>query len=303
MKILPLLQCLAVISAALPFTWGAPQEILPLYVLDEPLFDEPLEATPDSFDTNKIIGGAEATPHEFPFIVSLQSSLKGLNLFNPLCGGSIYNENYIITAAHCVSSDDLLIAFDVRVVAAEQDLDVVSGWEQVRFVKAITLHPDFNLTTFRNDIAMLELDSPLVFNDKISAIAVPSTEAPLYSRVTTAGWGKRGLFAATGTPVLHKATVNVFPNLFCSATTGLLTYPITDSMLCAGIYVPIFGAQGNCQGDSGGPLFSETKPPQLVGIVSWGVGCALLAFPQTYTRVSSFTGFIATVARSTTRSD
>ena len=48
-------------------------------------------------------------------------------------------------------------AFDVRVVAAEQDLDVVSGWEQVRFVKAITLHPDFNLTTFRNDIAMLEV--------------------------------------------------------------------------------------------------------------------------------------------------
>lgn len=42
-----------------------------------------------------------------------------------------------------------------------------------------------------------------------------------------------------------------------------------------------------CQGDSGGPavIFSETKEPTVVGIVSWGIGCALKKYPGVYSRV------------------
>merc|ERR1711973_284597 len=54
----------------------------------------------------RIVGGVETTANEFPFLVSLQRGSD--DSFTHLCGGTIYNSKFIITAAHCVFFNDII---------------------------------------------------------------------------------------------------------------------------------------------------------------------------------------------------
>ncbi len=58
---------------------------------------------------------------------------------------------------------------------------------------------------------------------------------------------------------------------------------ITKNMMCAGVNG---GGKDSCQGDSGGPLL-DRENGVLVGVVSWGTGCAVDGFPGVYARISS----------------
>ena len=123
------------------------------------------------------------------------------------CGGSIYNQNTIITAGHCCApfegnnfdnpyGDDLLWK-DTKIIAAE----LVYSWnttgllEQARSVKSHKIHPDYDISdpaTPVNDICLLELDSDLDFNGNVPAIELNTNEIILdpTSTCTLAGWGK-----------------------------------------------------------------------------------------------------------------
>lgn len=62
---------------------------------------------------------------------------------------------------------------------------------------------------------------------------------------------------------------------------------LTDRMWCAGVDA---GGKDSCQGDSGGPVVDASST--LVGLVSWGDGCARAGTPGVYARVGSFISFI-----------
>lgn len=132
-----------------------------------------------------IVGGVQAKPNELPYQVSLQA------YGNHICGGSIYNSEFILTgfslplelktvhtfviwstAAHCV---DTKRVSSLTVVAGEHSLASNDKTEQTRYIKAITIHPDykpeFNLA---NDIAVLELSSPLSLNNFVAPIKLPN---------------------------------------------------------------------------------------------------------------------------------
>jgi len=297
----------------------------------------------------QIVGGTEAIANEFPFQISLQEASGGG--WYHICGGSIYNSRFIVTAAHCLEG---AIASSLRIVAGDHDLFSLSGDEQSSIVKTINMHPEYDTANSDNDIAVLELESELVLNDKVAAITMGTTEPAAGTDVTVIGWG--ALESDGSSPdVLNKVTVQVKSNTDCAADYAVNGLDVTDNMICASVTE---GGKDSCQGDSGGPLFkaSSTKrvvknpvktwrpraeeptektwwllfPPapapapgpapspapapspspapapslalapasdfELVGVVSWGIGCALAEFPGVYARVSKYTAYIAGIA-------
>ena len=76
--------------------------------------------------------------------------------------------------------------------------------------------------------------------------------------------------------------VNYVPNAECEASYSEPSdpEPITDDMLCAAS-----PGKDACQGDSGGPLYDATEN-MLIGITSWGEGCAEPGYPGVKARVS-----------------
>ncbi|CAH2226694.1 jg25844, partial [Pararge aegeria aegeria] len=98
--------------------------------------------------------------------------------------------------------------------------------------------------------------------------------------------------------VLNEVQIYTVNHSVCEARYAYLQeitgdpYPISDNMLCAGLIDE--GGKDACQGDSGGPL---VRGNVLVGVVSWGWGCAQPVFPGVYTRVSAFTTWINSTVR------
>ena len=87
---------------------------------------------------------------------------------------------------------------------------------------------------------------------------------------------------------LQKVQVPFVPTEQCQSNYASSGYEITDGMICAGEK-----GKDSCQGDSGGPMISEGPEGKvLVGVVSWGIGCAREGYPGVYARVSNFADWI-----------
>ena len=88
----------------------------------------------------------------------------------------------------------------------------------------------------------------------------------------------------------HPVDVPVVDNDTCKDSYDPVNMPVFNTMLCAGYRT---GGHDACQGDSGGPIVvrsDRTGLPNLVGVVSWGRGCARYLFYGVYTRVSAYLG-------------
>jgi trypsin len=83
-----------------------------------------------------------------------------------------------------------------------------------------------------------------------------------------------------------KVTVPVVSRTTCRSQYG--TSAITDNMVCAGVST---GGKDSCSGDSGGPLVDASGT--LVGLVSWGSGCARAGYSGVYTRVGNYISWVA----------
>merc|ERR1712071_648096 len=120
----------AILLSLVACTLGAPSlPRLPLRVLLNG--DAPLEGS-----SVGIVGGQFMLPFELPFLVSVQ--FESFSGFSHGCGGSVYNKDFIVDAAHCFPGVD---PSQVRVVASEYLLSWNSGLEQIRSVKKINMHP------------------------------------------------------------------------------------------------------------------------------------------------------------------
>ncbi|KAM4696120.1 coagulation factor IX [Rhinophrynus dorsalis] len=242
------------------------------------------EIVPVTEDYNtRIVGGTNSLKGEFPWQVHLVNTF-GLGF----CGGSVINEKWIVTAAHCFLKEG-----EFTVVAGEHNTEASDGTEQNRKVARIILHPLYNATMnlYNNDIALLELEKPLELNDYVKPICIGSknftehllrTEA--YSMVT--GWGYVW-FRGRPAIVLQKLAVPYITRAICKKANRI---HFSVNMFCAGYADQ---AKDSCQGDSGGPHATAYKNVWfLTGITSWGDKCAKKGKYGVYTRLSRYTDWI-----------
>uniref|UniRef100_A0A672ZX50 Hepsin n=1 Tax=Sphaeramia orbicularis TaxID=375764 RepID=A0A672ZX50_9TELE len=172
-------------------------------------------------------------------------------------------------------------------------------------VKTIVYHSsylpfvDANIDDNSRDIAVLALTQPLTFNEYVQPVCLPAYGQRLVDGQmgTVTGWGNVGYYGHLA-DVLQEANVPIISDAVCNAP-DYYDNQITTSMFCAGYEK---GGTDACQGDSGGPFVAEdclskTIRYRLLGVVSWGTGCAMPKKPGVYTRVSRFLPWISTAMR------
>ncbi|XP_041959286.1 chymotrypsin-like protease CTRL-1 [Alosa sapidissima] len=230
---------------------------------------------------NKIVNGENAVSGSWPWQVSLQQS----NGFH-FCGGSLINQYWVLTAAHC------RVSASHRVVLGEHDRGSSAEPIQVKSIAKVISHPYYNSNNFNNDITLLKLSSPAQLTSRVSPVCMASSSAsfPAGMRCVTTGWGKTG---STSSPrILQQTALPLLSTAQCRQHWG--SNRITDAMICAGA-----SGVSSCQGDSGGPLVCESGGVwSQVGIVSWGTSNCNVRSPAVYARVSYLRSWIdQTVAR------
>ncbi|XP_030851876.1 uncharacterized protein LOC590372 isoform X3 [Strongylocentrotus purpuratus] len=252
------------------------------------LFDTNICGTRPAYapDQSRVVGGINARPGEFPWIGSLR--IEGLDFGGHLCGSTLINSQWVLTAAHCV------YYYVDRVVFGNAHLTDDSDNEVSVEMADIFVHPEYDPYFLLNDIALIRLAEPVTFSDYVrpACLAESSDELKDYRRCLVAGWGA----TQEGSPLtvsLKKAVVNLLHRDSCNSE---LSYNgnVTEEMICAGYEQ---GGIDTCQGDSGGPLTCEGDDGRwhLVGATSFGYGCARPLFPGVYTRISQFQPFITAV--------
>lgn len=223
-----------------------------------------------------IVGGQSATTAEHPWMVALTTASSQV----AYCGGALVAPDRVLTAAHCISGYS---PGSVRVIAGRTDLRTDEG--EQRLVRDVWVHPGYQSPTTGNDLAVLTLDRPVPY-----ATVPLETSRSAYQPGTPAtvlGWGytsERG----PSSPVLRSARVPLVSDDDCSAIFREFN---RETMVCAG---DPHGASDACYGDSGGPLVAEGR---LIGITSWGSGCARERTPGVFVRVASYTSDISTQLR------
>ncbi|XP_076582941.1 chymotrypsin-like elastase family member 3B [Chaetodon auriga] len=235
---------------------------------------------------SRVVNGEDARPYSWPWQISLQYLSSSVYFHN--CGGTLLSPNWVLTAAHCIGHPTY------RVVLGEHDLTKEEGYEQIRSVEKIVVHPNWNenCPTCGNDIAMIKLASPADLNDKVQPSCVPQSGEipPNNDPCYITGWGKLHPYGPTASK-LQQALLPVVGHDICSRRDWWGS-SVRTTMVCAGGDI-----RSGCNQDSGGPLNCKGADGKwyVQGITSFGKvpECNTIKKPTVFTRTSSFTDWIA----------
>ncbi|NXK96495.1 ACRO protein, partial [Formicarius rufipectus] len=240
------------------------------------------------FGKTRIVGGTGAQEGAWPWLVSIQKWIRGRW---HLCGGSLIDAEWVLTAAHCFDVNKDLSRLYL-VIGATQ-LSKPGPWAQLRRIKQVRVHESYSRRNLVNDIALLELDKPVRCNRYIQVACVPDLTQRVSEMETCyiAGWGLSTEGVYKSSDVLQEAKVRLINIKLCNSSqwhAGL----IHNHNLCAGYPE---GKVSTCQGDSGGPLMCKDNFADfywVVGVNSWGKGCGRARRPGVSTSTQHFYDWI-----------
>ncbi|NP_001121086.1 coagulation factor X precursor [Ornithorhynchus anatinus] len=259
--------------------------------------ENPFEAEPPDQNTTlaepgenalvRIVGGRECHDGECPWQALLVNDENGQGF----CGGTILNEYYILSAAHCMHQAK---RFKVRV--GERDTEKKDSSEMAHEVEKVIVHSKFVKKTYDFDIAVIKLKTPITFRMNVSPACLPEkdwAEDILMNQKAgvVSGFGRVHEKGRPST-VLKMLEVPYVERTTCKQSSS---FDITPNMFCAGYDSR---PEDACQGDSGGPHVTKYKDTYFVtGIVSWGEGCAQNGKFGVYTKAATFLSWIKRMMR------
>ena len=230
-----------------------------------------------------------------------------------MCGGSIINKRYVVTAAHCIHTGGAAPGpAAMRVTVGEHNVcdGVNEGGKQMRVEKVI-VHPGWQPNhqdqsrKMANDIAVLKLASDIKFSKTVAPICLPTDAKSTFvgEKATISGWGGTVGYKPGTRPEnqktacgLKEGSVKVVDSKDrkCVGMTGSQNTPAGDAAtrLCAHS-----DATDTCQGDSGGPLaVTQAGKFVLAGVVSYGAGCRG-GLPGVYARVTHYLDWLNKITK------
>jgi secreted trypsin-like serine protease len=248
-----------------------------------------LLAVEKQFDANqandqRVVGGKPVTLEDNPWQIAIVSARIPTNAIAQFCGGSIIAQRWVVTAAHCVDSGTT--PQQIAILKGSESL--VTGGTRVAATRII-VHQNWKPNTHDFDIALVEVGADLGGTAIAGDTSANEHSTSLSIRLT--GWGRTAMSSSAGSKVLQGVSVPYVTRATCNRPASY-DGDITGNMICAGL---VQGGADSCQGDSGGPataVIGGTR--RLVGIVSWGEGCALRDKYGVYTRVANFGSWVTT---------
>ncbi|KYO37514.1 anionic trypsin-2-like [Alligator mississippiensis] len=215
-------------------------------------------------DDDKIVGGYTCPKGSVPYQVSLNAGYH-------FCGGSLINQQWVLSAAHCYKSR-------IEVRLGEYNINELDNTEEYIASAKVIRHPNYNPRTIDNDIMLIKLKTPAVLTKNVGIVPLPTSCVLPGTECLISGWGNTLSNGYNLPDLLQCLKVPVLTQAECEDA-----YPgqITDNMMCVGL---LEGGKDSCQGDSGGPVVCNGE---LQGIVSWGIGCAMPGYPGVYTRAQA----------------
>ncbi|XP_037988105.1 acrosin-like [Motacilla alba alba] len=241
------------------------------------------------YGMTRIVGGIGAAEAEWPWIVSIQHPwVPGLGHW---CGGSLITADWVLTAAHCFDKFDNISLLYVLIGATQ--LTQPGPGAAVRSVKKVVIHRDYKRSDYSYDIALMQLDRPVLCSSyiQLACLADPALKVSELINCWIAGWGATTARSLDSADRLQQAKVQLIDVQLCNSSDWYAG-EVHPYNLCAGY------PQGNidsCKGDSGGPLMCQDNNAEywwVIGLTSFGTGCARARQPGVYTSIQYFYDWI-----------
>jgi trypsin len=236
--------------------------------------------------TPRIVGGQPSQPGLYRFTVSLRSHGRHF------CGGVLIGPSTVLTAGHCIGFTP-----PETVLVGTHDLINKTGGEEIKVINHL-VHPLYRGNPVpRHDYALLYLERASVIEPvEMNQRPLNEEDFPADVELLVAGWGLLSEDGFATPPILQVVGVPVVKREHCEAQyqnfKPLAKGYIDETMFCAGFEI---GEKDACQGDSGGPIFFENPNSgtiTLMGLVSWGYGCARPGLSGVYADVGWVQGWI-----------
>nr|XP_002127039.1 uncharacterized protein LOC100176526 [Ciona intestinalis] len=251
----------------------------------------------------RVVNGLEAAEGQFPWQASIRFRVPQLdtegNQIIHNCGGTLIDECWVLTAAHCFIDRDASI-FTVRL--GDLNNRVSDDTEQDFAIERLIIHEEFSLyPSARHDVALLKLAKVngrcARYTDAVQPACLPDESFPIKQKgelCQVSGWGvtNESLGQSSAAANLMWVTLPTKSNKYCKSRYNKRTELfIDDIMICAGLKT---GGSDACTGDSGGPYVCRNSEGKyaVVGVVSFGIGCARAKYPGVYTNVAHFIPWI-----------
>jgi len=228
----------------------------------------------------KIVGGEESTPGSWPYTVSIQRDGQFI------CGGTIIDHEWVITAGHCVYGYDENGGYFYHIRAGMARRQSQAPWEQHRHIAEVYIHPNYDNVYLRHDVALIKLNEPLSINVHVQVACLPY-DSDMFpdpgSTCIAAGWGDLSENGPSSEMLRH-VEVPILGK--CGKMYNNMVYQI-----CGG-YAE--GGKDACQGDSGGPLYCRDNLDNwyLGGVISHGKGCARANEAGVYVKLAYYMDWV-----------